>query len=120
MVPHCCIAQALYLHPILKPAGHQTGMLHLWRLGPAPFPCAATAIPPHYGNSPPLIDVGRQDAEALRKPREQLAKKLKDDPDMLIKLEADAESLRSSLQQAGVPLSEAVEQLQNVVASLSS
>ena len=56
----------------------------------------------------------------LRKPREQLAKKLQDDPDMLTKLEADAETLRSSLQQAGLPLSEAVEQLQKDIASLTS
>ena len=39
---------------------------------------------------------------------------------MLTKLEADAETLRSSLQQAGVPLSEAVEQLQKAIASLTS
>ena len=53
-----------------------------------------------------------QEAEALRKPREQLAKKLQDDPGMLAKLQADAQALQTSLREAGVPLSAAVEQLQ--------
>ena len=59
-----------------------------------------------------------QEAEALRKPREQLAKKLEDDPAFLDKLEGDAQALRTSLQQAEVPLSAPVEQLQKELDSL--
>ena len=56
-----------------------------------------------------------KDAEALRKPRQQLVKKLRDDPQFLDKLKQDVASLRQALQQAGCPLPADVAKLREEV-----
>ena len=68
--------------------------------------------------APKAAKKAAKDADALRKPREQLAKKLRDDPQFLNKLQQDVASLQESLRQAGCSLPADVIKLQDEVAAV--